>query len=206
MSAGTLYRSIQRMIEQDLIVEVTRRPAIGDDSRRRYYRISLFGRAVARAEMRRLTQLVRLARARGLTPERLNRRLAGAIAVGILFVASPQGLLGLFGMTEPVVAGIGVQLLRFLSGSVIFITVALVYTGGLQGTGDTRSPLYISIISQIVVPLGICYVLQETRGLEPADIWLAILLGHMTRWGLSVVRFRQGKWRRIVVDIEPGRS
>jgi DNA-binding PadR family transcriptional regulator len=69
LSAGTLYRSIQRMLEQDLIVEVTKRPAIGDDSRRRYYRITAFGTAVARAEMRRLTQLVRLARARGLTPE-----------------------------------------------------------------------------------------------------------------------------------------
>jgi DNA-binding PadR family transcriptional regulator len=75
MSAGTLYRSIQRMLEQDLIVETTKRTAGarkaggGDDSRRRYYRITPFGTAVARAEMRRLTQLVRLARARGLTPE-----------------------------------------------------------------------------------------------------------------------------------------
>jgi DNA-binding PadR family transcriptional regulator len=69
MSAGTLYRSIQRMLEQDLIVEVTRRAAAKEDSRRRYYRITPFGTAVARAEMRRLTQLVRLARARGLTPE-----------------------------------------------------------------------------------------------------------------------------------------
>ncbi len=70
LSAGTLYRSIQRMLEQDLIVEVTKRPAgVKDDSRRRYYRITSFGTAVARAEMRRLTQLVRLARARGLTPE-----------------------------------------------------------------------------------------------------------------------------------------
>ena len=69
LSAGTLYRSIQRMLEQDLITEVTRRPAARDDSRRRYYRITPFGTAVARAEMRRLTQLVRLARARGLTPE-----------------------------------------------------------------------------------------------------------------------------------------
>ena len=69
MSAGTLYRSIQRMLEQDLIMETTKRPAVGDDSRRRYYRITPFGTAVARAEMRRLTQLVRLARARGLTPE-----------------------------------------------------------------------------------------------------------------------------------------
>jgi DNA-binding PadR family transcriptional regulator len=69
LSAGTLYRSIQRMLEQDLIAETNKRPAVGDDSRRRYYRITPFGTAVARAEMRRLTQLVRLARARGLTPE-----------------------------------------------------------------------------------------------------------------------------------------
>ena len=46
--------------------------------------------------------------------------------------------------------------MRFLSVSGFFITVALSYTGGLQGTGDTRSPLYISIVSQIVVPIGLC--------------------------------------------------
>jgi DNA-binding PadR family transcriptional regulator len=70
LSAGTLYRSIQRMLEQGLIVEARKRPAPAlDDERRRYYSITPFGIAVARAEMRRLTQLVRLARARGLTPE-----------------------------------------------------------------------------------------------------------------------------------------
>ena len=84
-----------------------------------------------------------------------------------------------------------------------FITVALSYTGGLQGTGDTRSPLYISIVSQIVIPIGLCSWLQATRGLQPSDIWLAIVLGHMTRALLSVLRFRQGEWRRIAVDIGP---
>src|SRR5688500_11682196 len=70
LSAGTLYRSIQRLLDQGLIAEVTRRPAPAlDDERRRYYRLTPLGVAVARAEMRRLTQLVRLARARGLTPE-----------------------------------------------------------------------------------------------------------------------------------------
>ena len=69
LSAGTLYRSIARMVEQGLIAEVTRRASRQDDQRRRYYRITPFGTAVARAEMRRLTQLVRLARASGLTPE-----------------------------------------------------------------------------------------------------------------------------------------
>ena len=70
LSPGTLYRSIQRMLQQGLIVESRRRPpAPLDDARRRYYRITPLGTATARAEMRRLTQLVRLARARGLTPE-----------------------------------------------------------------------------------------------------------------------------------------
>lgn len=70
LSAGTLYRSIARMVEQGLIAEVVtkRRPA-DDDQRRRYYRVTPFGTTVARAEMRRLSELVRLARARGLKPE-----------------------------------------------------------------------------------------------------------------------------------------
>lgn len=70
LSAGTLYRSIQRMLDDGLIVEERKRPAPAlDDERRRYYSITAFGRAVARAELYRLTQLVRLAKARGLTPE-----------------------------------------------------------------------------------------------------------------------------------------
>ncbi len=69
LSAGTLYRSIARMVEQGLIAETTRRRYPDDDERRRYYRITPFGTAVARAEMRRLTDLVKLARASGLTPE-----------------------------------------------------------------------------------------------------------------------------------------
>src|SRR6185503_8846864 len=71
MSAGTLYRSIQRMQEQGLIVESRRRPDPSeDDERRRYYQITAFGLAVARAETGRLTQLIKLARARGIAPER----------------------------------------------------------------------------------------------------------------------------------------
>jgi len=126
-----------------------------------------------------------------------------AAAIGLLFLAIPRALLALFGMTDPVVVGLGTQLLGFLSVSGLFVTVALTYTGGLQGTGDTRSPLYISIVSQIVVPLGLCTLLQGMRGLRPADIWTAILLGHMTRCALSILRFRQGRWRDIRVEVEP---
>ena len=71
LSAGTLYRSVQRMLEQGLVVETRERPAPEeDDERRRYYRITPFGTAVAKAEARRLTNLVRMARAVGFTPTR----------------------------------------------------------------------------------------------------------------------------------------
>ena len=71
LSAGTLYRSIQRMLDQDLIVETSERPAPDeDDERRRYYRITTFGAAVARAETQRLSDLVRLARASGFVMRR----------------------------------------------------------------------------------------------------------------------------------------
>ena len=71
LSAGTLYRSIQRMLEDGLIVEVQERPAPElDDERRRYYRITPLGTAAARAEARRLAALVRLARSVGFAPGR----------------------------------------------------------------------------------------------------------------------------------------
>ncbi|HEX9165530.1 MAG TPA: MATE family efflux transporter [Gemmatimonadales bacterium] len=125
--------------------------------------------------------------------------IGAAAVIGTLLLAIPRLLLAAFGMTDPVVVDIAVLLMRFLAVSGFFIAVALTYTGGLQGTGDTRSPFYISLVSQLAVPLGLCTVIQSMRPLEPADIWTAIVLGHLTRCGLSVWRFRQGKWRTIEV-------
>jgi putative MATE family efflux protein len=127
--------------------------------------------------------------------------LYGAVTIGILFLIIPRALLGAFGLHDPEVVEIGVTLLRVLSLSGLFITIALVYTGGLQGTGDTKSPLYISIISQVIVPLGICFTIQRVGHLDALDIWFAILAGHITRCILSVIRFRQGGWRHIKVDV-----
>ncbi len=126
--------------------------------------------------------------------------LGAAAALGLMFLLIPDTLLAMFGMDDPIVVSIGSELLRFLSVSGLFVTVALAYTGGLQGTGDTKSPLYISIVSQVLVPIGICVVVQAVWGLESWVIWLAILMGHMTRASLSMIRFRQGAWRSIAVD------
>ena len=125
-----------------------------------------------------------------------------AVGIGLVFLLVPDVLLDAFGMDDPAVAELGAQLLAFLSVSGVFVAVALAYNGALQGTGDTRGALYISLVSQLALPLALCGVIQATVGLEAFHIWLAILVGHVTRCGLGVLRFRQGRWRRIEVGIE----
>ena len=68
LSAGALYRTIHRLLEQGLITEPRNPSGPTDDQRRRYYRLSPLGRAVALAETRRLGKLVQLARHSGLVP------------------------------------------------------------------------------------------------------------------------------------------
>jgi putative MATE family efflux protein len=126
--------------------------------------------------------------------------LVVAATIGALFLLIPEQLLGIFGLEDPTVVRLGRQLLSYLSISGLFITVALTYTGGLQGTGDTRSPLYITLISQVALPLGLCFAIQQVGTLQSSGVWTAILLGHSTRCVLTVWRFQQGKWRHIKVD------
>ena len=76
LGTGTLYTAIARLLEQDFIEESDERPgADEDDERRRYYRLTPFGREVANAEARRLAALVRMARARGITGAVLEARV-----------------------------------------------------------------------------------------------------------------------------------
>lgn len=67
LSTGTLYGIIKRLLSDGLIVELRQRPTSGeDDERRRYYRLTSLGRAVAEAEAERLEKVVALARSRNL--------------------------------------------------------------------------------------------------------------------------------------------
>src|SRR5580765_6399932 len=72
LSAGTLYSAVARMLEQGLIEELRSSPdPASDDERRRYYRLTQFGRDVAAAEARRVHDLLSQARATGLIPRKL---------------------------------------------------------------------------------------------------------------------------------------
>ena len=127
--------------------------------------------------------------------------LAIAGTIGLIFLVFSEQLLGFFGLKDAMVVEIGRELLRYLSVSGLFITVALTYTGGLQGTGDTRSPLVITLVAQFAIPLGLCFFLQASGRLDATWIWMAIVIGHFTRCVLSAARFHQRRWQHIAVDL-----
>jgi len=72
LSAGTLYSSIRRMLEQGLVEELRESPdPESTDERRRYYRLTRLGRRVAMADAQRLTEMLSQARKTGLIPKKL---------------------------------------------------------------------------------------------------------------------------------------
>ena len=69
LSAGTLYTIIRRFVQEGVIVESDQRPDPAlDDERRHYYRLTEFGREVARAEGQRMQTVLGMARAKNLIP------------------------------------------------------------------------------------------------------------------------------------------
>ena len=67
LGAGTLYALIKRLLAEGMILETDERPDPSlDDERRRYYRLTTFGRSVAMAEVQRLESIVQQAHAKRL--------------------------------------------------------------------------------------------------------------------------------------------
>lgn len=125
-----------------------------------------------------------------------------AVMLGIIFWTAPGVLLGFFDAAQEPVRGLGVQLLQFLAFSGMFLAAAQAFTGGLQGAGETKTPMYIAFFSQIIVMPGICATLHAMGVLSAAGIWSAILIGHATRFALTFAAFRTGRWANVRLEIE----
>lgn len=126
--------------------------------------------------------------------------------IAALFLFIPRQLLQIFDIKDEQVLQIGEELLVYLSGACILLVIGLAYTGALQGTGDTRSPLIVALVSKLLAPLGLCALFDLTIGLTAPRIWIAVVFGFFLRAVMSVRYFQRGKWRDIQVDIGPSMS
>ncbi len=125
-----------------------------------------------------------------------------AATVGLVFWNLPEVLLGFFNAVDEPVVGFGVSLLRYLSLSGVAVAVNLALTGGLQGAGATRPPMFIAFATQIVILLSISQVFLSLGMLTADKLWAALFISHAIRLMLTWMVFRTDGWTRTVVEVE----
>lgn len=124
-----------------------------------------------------------------------------AACIGVAFWVFPSELLALFNAVGEPLHGYSISLLRYLSISGVMLAATLGLTGGIQGAGYTKIPMYIAFFTQIVVLLGICSYFLARGTLDTEKVWLAILLSHTSRLALTYAVFRTEHWAHTQVEL-----
>lgn len=141
--------------------------------------------------------------ARNAARGRLAVRTAAALGlswstgIALVFLAGARQLLALFGVTDPQTLELGEALLHRLGPAGMALAVTLVLTGGIQGAGETRRPMVIAFVSQILVLIGGSHVLYLAGMLTALRLWDLILLAQLTRLTLTVMLFRTQGWSQL---------
>lgn len=124
-----------------------------------------------------------------------------AVAIGTSFWFYPVELLSLFDAVDATIVTVGSSLLRYLTFSGVVLAITLALTGGLQGAGETKLPMYIAFLTQIVVLLGICWWFDWHHTLTPERVWMAIFISHLSRLVLTWAVFRTEQWAHTEVEL-----
>jgi len=112
-----------------------------------------------------------------------------------------HGLIGLFTETEDVIA-IGIRGLRWLALGYIAFSVSQVLQGAMRGAGETMVPMWISIITTIMVRLPLAYLLAALTRSEtwprgtPDALFASLLISWLLGMTMTVVTYRRGAWKR----------
>lgn len=116
---------------------------------------------------------------------------------GILFIFAPQ-IVKIFTNTVEVQLMV-VKVLRLIALFQCFIAITQIFTSALQGAGDTKFPMYATLIGIWVIRVGMGYLLGVSMGLGLFGVWIAYALD-ITFRGLSLmIRFNKGKWKNIKI-------
>jgi len=134
---------------------------------------------------------------------RAGLRLGIIVMLGsaVLFVLAPELLLGVFS-PAPEVLEIGRVLLIIGAGFQLFDAVVMVTGGALNGAGDTRFTMWVSVTTAWLIKLPICYALALPRGYGAVGAWAGMTVEIILLAGLMIWRIRGGSWldKRIVQD------
>ncbi|MBU7043454.1 MAG: MATE family efflux transporter [Theionarchaea archaeon] len=132
----------------------------------------------------------------GWEAAKLGALLMGS--AGLCMIIFPSYMARLF-VSDPQVVNLAIWYLRIVGISEPGLALIFTLAGGLQGAGDTRSPLYISVFGLWIFRIPLAYLLGVVLGWGVIGAWTAMTVDTFVRGGLYVFRFRAGKWKQVQV-------
>jgi putative MATE family efflux protein len=124
--------------------------------------------------------------------------LSGALmsGLGVLFVLFGRPIASLFGSTPEVLnlAGVAVQIAALEQPA---LAAQFVLAGSLKGAGDTRSPLYVSLVGVTLFRVPVVYLLAIGLGWGLAGVWLGTAMDWAARAATSYALYRRGRWKQV---------
>ena len=120
------------------------------------------------------------------------------VPVGGLLFAGAENVVGFFSQ-DPRVVAIGVESLRIFCIAYVFLAYGMVLTQSLNGAGDTRTPMYISIFCFWLVEIPVAYALALWLHWGPSGVFWSVVLSSGLQALVAARAFRQGRWRVRVV-------
>lgn len=120
------------------------------------------------------------------------------IVIGILlFIFAPQ-IVKIFTSTVEVQIMV-VNVLRLIALFQCFIAITQIFTSALQGAGDTKFPMYATLVGIWGVRIGIGYFLGIIMNFGLFGVWIAYAIDITVRAFLLIIRFNHGKWESIAI-------
>ena len=124
--------------------------------------------------------------------------MAFLTAVGGMLFAFARILVSLF-TDDPVVAPIAVTALQFISLGYPFYAWGMVMEQAFNGAGDSATPTWINLFCYWMLQLPLAWWLARSTGLGPRGVYLGICIAESVLAVVSVILFRHGKWKRVVI-------
>lgn len=127
-----------------------------------------------------------------------------------VFIFAPQ-IAGVLIEGKPEVVAETARLLRFLAVTEVGFAYAMVMLGAMQGAGDTVRPLWITVVSLWGVRVPLTWLLVHGwasmpifgpmigSGFGTTGAWIAMSFTQLLQGGLSILAFKQGKWKTTKV-------
>jgi putative MATE family efflux protein len=95
----------------------------------------------------------------------------------------------------------GVSYFQAVTPFYLIMAVSIILSFALNGAGDTKKPMYATLVSMILIQIPLAYVLAHYSGLGITGIWIAVIVGIIVQAVLLTLMYRSGTWKHIVLKI-----